>query len=326
MGSCCLQIDAPPHRSMVCRTLLSVPCLTCRCAHLHAMPQQQGVRKRSQRRGPCDGPAAKDRLEAAKREAMHHRRCGLSVSWLPYILCASDCIAGLGSGMTIKYFPIWLIDRVHLQPSAVNLVQSAVPVLLAAAAMLVQQLAAVAGKPHPCCACCPAPAGQHAQGLSRSSDLTSGCRFAVSRSSPDMLMAPGGRSQLDTLHRFWSGCPSALPGRLSPCCVLAHPAPAWRACCPTHVRCPPRRAGAGHAPRAPGRGWPAGRHGALAVDLVGASNRAAALCCPLRSGQCHLCPVQVHPERLCAKGLTQHHSASLLSMAGTVMAALHVTS
>ena len=100
-------------------------------------------------------------------------RYGLSVSWLPYILCASDCISGLGSGMTIKYFPIWLFDRVGLQPSAVNFVQGAVPLAVAAGAIITQSIAGVAGvhslllsscqvaqclQATCCCSCCLLPA------------------------------------------------------------------------------------------------------------------------------------------------------------------------
>ena len=77
---------------------------------------------------------------------VQHKRWGLAVGWLPYILATSDCIAGLGSGMTIKYFPIWLYDTVGLAPSAVQYVQAAVPFVVAASALLTQRLAGVIGE------------------------------------------------------------------------------------------------------------------------------------------------------------------------------------
>ena len=97
--------------------------------------------------GPADhsqsAPAAE---EVAKQEMRRHKRWGLSVGWLPYLMCTSDCIAGLGSGISIKFMPLWLYEKVGLAPTAVNLVQTAVPFGVAAAALLSQRLSVSIGE------------------------------------------------------------------------------------------------------------------------------------------------------------------------------------
>jgi hypothetical protein len=35
------------------------------------------------------------------------------MAWIPVVLALTDCIMGLASGMTIKFFPIFFKDRVR---------------------------------------------------------------------------------------------------------------------------------------------------------------------------------------------------------------------
>ena len=41
-------------------------------------------------------------------------------SWIPYVLTASDLMASLGSGMTIKFFPLFFKETVKLDPIRVQ--------------------------------------------------------------------------------------------------------------------------------------------------------------------------------------------------------------
>jgi hypothetical protein len=46
--------------------------------------------------------------------------CINSTKYIPYVMLMSDITIGLGSGMTIKFFPLFFKNEVELSPSAVN--------------------------------------------------------------------------------------------------------------------------------------------------------------------------------------------------------------
>ena len=46
--------------------------------------------------------------------------CVRSTKHIPWVILASDIIIGLGSGMTIKFFPLFFKNEVELSPSSVN--------------------------------------------------------------------------------------------------------------------------------------------------------------------------------------------------------------
>jgi len=46
--------------------------------------------------------------------------CVKSTKHIPYVMICSDIIIGLGSGMTIKFFPLFFKNEVLLSPSEVN--------------------------------------------------------------------------------------------------------------------------------------------------------------------------------------------------------------
>ena len=53
-----------------------------------------------------------------------------------------------GSGMTVKFMPVWFLDRVQLDPSALNLVMAALPAgiaLLSVAAPYICKIIGTAG-------------------------------------------------------------------------------------------------------------------------------------------------------------------------------------
>eukprot|EP00798_Chlamydomonas_sp_ICE-L_P012200 gene12201-15326_t len=55
----------------------------------------------------------------------------LDVRSIPYIMAFSDCLMALASGMTIKFFPIFFKDEVHLSPAVLNLMYTVIPLSLA---------------------------------------------------------------------------------------------------------------------------------------------------------------------------------------------------
>jgi len=66
------------------------------------------------------------------------RRGCLSFSFLrqrhvPLILATTDLVGGLASGMTVKFFAVFLIEQVELPPTSVNLMQASAPLLVALA-------------------------------------------------------------------------------------------------------------------------------------------------------------------------------------------------
>eukprot|EP00124_Ichthyophonus_hoferi_P001171 Ihof_evm12s55 gene=Ihof_evmTU12s55 len=62
-------------------------------------------------------------LRYASVEATKSTWCSFLRVWMvPYIVCSSDVLFGLASGMTIKFFPIYFAQVLGLPPSTVNIV------------------------------------------------------------------------------------------------------------------------------------------------------------------------------------------------------------
>ena len=64
--------------------------------------------------------------------------CCLKPSWIPGILWVSDLIWCFGSGMTVKFFPIFFINEVVLNPIATNVIFAITPLAVAIFSMGVQ--------------------------------------------------------------------------------------------------------------------------------------------------------------------------------------------
>lgn len=67
------------------------------------------------------------------------------VGAIPPILAVSDCIMGLASGMTVKFFPIFFWREVGLGPTAVNLIMCCGPLSMSLCSFLGQRFSLVIG-------------------------------------------------------------------------------------------------------------------------------------------------------------------------------------
>lgn len=64
--------------------------------------------------------------------------------WIPYIIFAQDMIASIGSGMTIKFFPLFFKDEIGMTPSQVQAIFCISPLVMAITSTLGSQLALLA--------------------------------------------------------------------------------------------------------------------------------------------------------------------------------------
>eukprot|EP00756_Hemistasia_phaeocysticola_P018858 Hpha_TRINITY_DN15624_c4_g4::TRINITY_DN15624_c4_g4_i1::g.99228::m.99228 len=65
---------------------------------------------------------------------------------VPHIIVASDMISGIGSGMTIKFFPLFFDEAIGLSPVGVNLIYVGLPFFLTAGSFAVQRLSRKIGR------------------------------------------------------------------------------------------------------------------------------------------------------------------------------------
>ncbi|GAX74844.1 hypothetical protein CEUSTIGMA_g2290.t1 [Chlamydomonas eustigma] len=70
----------------------------------------------------------------------------LGPEWIPVVLAFTDCIFGLASGMTIKFFPIFFMQEVGLPPSQVAVLYCAIPLALSLFAFASQKAARAFGR------------------------------------------------------------------------------------------------------------------------------------------------------------------------------------
>lgn len=63
-------------------------------------------------------------------------------TWIPYIIFVQDVIFAIGSGMTIKFFPLFFKDEVGMSPSQVQVIFFAVPVVMVICSTLSSKIAA----------------------------------------------------------------------------------------------------------------------------------------------------------------------------------------
>jgi MFS family permease len=61
--------------------------------------------------------------------------------WIPYIVFAQGLIFAMGSGMTIKFFPLFFKDEVGMSPSQVQIIYVAVPLVMVTTSTLLSKLA-----------------------------------------------------------------------------------------------------------------------------------------------------------------------------------------
>eukprot|EP00980_Cylindrotheca_fusiformis_P005485 scaffold1169_cov120-Cylindrotheca_fusiformis.AAC.35 len=66
----------------------------------------------------------------------------LSQKWIPYIVFSQGLILAIGSGMTVKFFPLFFKDEVGMSPSQVQVVYFIVPLVMVIASTIGSKLAA----------------------------------------------------------------------------------------------------------------------------------------------------------------------------------------
>lgn len=62
--------------------------------------------------------------------------------WIPYIIFAQDLVAALGSGMTIKFFPLFFKDEVGMTPSQVQMIFCITPIVMGIVSTVGSKIAA----------------------------------------------------------------------------------------------------------------------------------------------------------------------------------------
>ena len=61
--------------------------------------------------------------------------------WIPYIVLAQGLILAIGSGMTVKFFPLFFKDEVGMSPSQVQLIYVSTPITMVILSALIMKLA-----------------------------------------------------------------------------------------------------------------------------------------------------------------------------------------
>ena len=72
--------------------------------------------------------------------------CGCTTSAVPYIMFASSLLCALGSGMTIKFFPLFFKDTLSLAPASVQLIYVLVPIVMVLCVQIVQKVGTIFGR------------------------------------------------------------------------------------------------------------------------------------------------------------------------------------
>jgi len=76
----------------------------------------------------------------------HKSYFGLSAKHIPLIVTVTDCVYGLASGMTIKFFPLFFENELLFGPIFVNAIYAAVPLCMAIMSYLAQKLSKSFGR------------------------------------------------------------------------------------------------------------------------------------------------------------------------------------
>ena len=91
---------------------------------------------------PPNGSAAKPSAEAAAVAEPTDPR----IARIPYVVFGCDLVVALGSGMTVKYFPLFFKEDLNMRPAAVQAIYLAVPVAMAIASTLATKLGRKVGR------------------------------------------------------------------------------------------------------------------------------------------------------------------------------------
>mmetsp|Transcript_11830 Transcript_11830/g.35243 ORF Transcript_11830/g.35243 Transcript_11830/m.35243 type:complete len:482 (-) Transcript_11830:26-1471(-) len=91
--------------------------------------------------GPGEASEGEDAAAAAAEADPRVRR-------VPYLVFCSDLTIALGSGMTVKYFPLFFKEDLHMSPAAVQAIYVAVPLAMALASVVGTALGRRIGRVH----------------------------------------------------------------------------------------------------------------------------------------------------------------------------------
>ena len=73
--------------------------------------------------------------------SVFHQHCQfLTHQYIPHVIIFSDLISGFGSGMTVKFFPLFFSQKLKLSPIATNSIYIAVPVFMTVMSLCAQTL------------------------------------------------------------------------------------------------------------------------------------------------------------------------------------------
>jgi len=96
-----------------------------------------------------DGEACEAQISQLESESFSYRMVkslGLTKASIPYILFCSDLLVALGSGMTVKFFPLFFKNEIELSPSGVQGIYMAVPIVMMGFTIGAQKLSLVFGR------------------------------------------------------------------------------------------------------------------------------------------------------------------------------------
>jgi hypothetical protein len=84
---------------------------------------------------PSDAENAENDAEAPPDDQCDERDDAVDprIKMIPYVVFCTDLVVALGSGCTIKFFPLWFKDDLHMSPAAVQGIYCGVPLSMALA-------------------------------------------------------------------------------------------------------------------------------------------------------------------------------------------------
>lgn len=100
----------------------------------------------SQQRSDDEEDAAVAQRYAEVKSKMSKWSSWLSPWMVPYIACTSDVLFGFASGMTMKFFPVYFAEFLHLSPTVVNMVFVLDPLTEVVCSLAGQRLSLVIGR------------------------------------------------------------------------------------------------------------------------------------------------------------------------------------
>ncbi len=94
--------------------------------------------------GAASGGAAAVAAAVLPRHEPRHRGgacgCCCPARYVPHVIIGSDLVSGFGSGMTVKFFPLFFSQKLKLSPISTNTIYIIVPLFMTCASLVAQKL------------------------------------------------------------------------------------------------------------------------------------------------------------------------------------------